>query len=72
MLEVLVTEVKVVSQNINLILALGNKNMQQRHWNKVFALLDGTPPTSLRSFNFQQLLSDNVDQHFEKIEEISA
>lgn len=51
-LEALTTEVKMVSQNSNLILALGNKNMQPRHWNKVFALLDGAQPSNLRSFTF--------------------
>ena len=46
--------------------------MQPRHWNKVFALLDGAPSINLRSFSFQQLLSENIDQHYEKIEEISG
>ena len=46
--------------------------MQPRHWNKVFALLDGAPPSNLKQFSFQQLLSENIDQHYEKIEEISS
>lgn len=46
--------------------------MQAKHWNKIFALLDGAPPNNLKSFDLQYLLNENIDQHFEKIEEISA
>jgi dynein heavy chain, axonemal len=66
-------EVKVVSQHCNLIQALGNRSMQQRHWAKIFALLEsGAPPANTKQFSLQQLLSEGIDQHYEKIEEISS
>lgn len=61
-LEQLQQEVKVVSQHCNLISALGNKNMQARHWAKIFALLEsGAPPANTKQFSFQQLLSEGID-----------
>lgn len=71
-LEALNQEVKLVSNHNNLITDLGNKAMQTRHWNKVFALLENAQPTNLKSFSFSYLLSENVADHKEKIEEISA
>lgn len=45
--------------------------MQDKHWAKVWGLVDG-PPQTLLNFNLHQLLSAGVDTHFEKVEEISA
>lgn len=35
--------------------------MKNKHWNKIFALLDGAPPTSLKAFDLQYLLNENID-----------
>lgn len=59
----------------DLYLALGNKSMQARHWQKVFKLLDngsGQPPPNVRTFTFQQLLDDGLGDHKERVEEISG
>jgi len=45
--------------------------MQDKHWAKVWSLVDG-PPSSLLNFNLQNLLTAGIDTHFEKVEEISA
>mmetsp|Transcript_9244 Transcript_9244/g.8680 ORF Transcript_9244/g.8680 Transcript_9244/m.8680 type:complete len:356 (-) Transcript_9244:2253-3320(-) len=72
-LEQLTTEVKKVAAHGNLIMALGNKNMQKRHWEKVFALLaEQDKPANIRQFNFNYLIQKGIDAHYEKIEEISA
>jgi len=42
-LEAATTEVKNVSRHKDLIQALGNKAMLEKHWQKVWALVDGTP-----------------------------
>ena len=54
-----------------MIAALGNKSMQDKHWAKVWSLVDG-PPNTLLNFNLHQLLQAGIDTHFEKVEEISA
>ena len=53
-------EVLAVSQFSNLIAALGNKAMQEKHWIKVWKLVDAQPQTLL-NFTFQQLLQAGID-----------
>jgi hypothetical protein len=40
-LEAVISEVKEVSKYSALIAALGNKSMQEKHWIKVWALVEG-------------------------------
>jgi len=70
-LEAATADVKNVARHSNLIAALGNKSMQDKHWAKVWGLVEG-PPSTLLNFNLHQLLQAGVDSHFEKVEEISA
>lgn len=70
-LEAATADVKTVSRHSNLIAALGNKSMQDKHWSKVWSLVGG-PPGTLLNFSLQSLLGAGVDSHFEKVEEISA
>jgi hypothetical protein len=43
-------EVSEVNRHCNLIAALGNQAMQEKHWVKVWALVGG-PPGTLLNFN---------------------
>lgn len=70
-LEAAIAEVKSVSKYSALISALGNKSMQEKHWVKVWGLVEGQPSTML-NFTFYQLLQQGIDQHFDRVEEISA
>jgi hypothetical protein len=45
--------------------------MQEKHWTKIWALVDATP-TNFIGFPLNQLLMHGIDQHFEAVEEISA
>lgn len=54
-LEAAIAEVKSVSKYSALISALGNKSMQEKHWVKVWGLVEGQPSTLL-NFTFYQLL----------------
>ena len=45
--------------------------MQEKHWVKVWALVD-TPPATLLAFTLDQLLKQGIDAHLERVEEISA
>jgi hypothetical protein len=49
-LETLRTEVKEVVQYSNIILALGNKALEEKHWEKIFNLIDQPKPSSLNTF----------------------
>jgi hypothetical protein len=66
-LETAQAEIKDVSRHNNLITALGQKAMQDKHWAKVWALVDPTP-TQRITFTFKQLLQSGIDQHFEDVE----
>lgn len=46
-LDMLVGEVKKVNDHKNLIQALGSDAMKPRHWQKVYACLEATPPGNL-------------------------
>jgi hypothetical protein len=72
-LDELIKEVKIVHQNCNLYLSLGNSAMQTRHWRKVYALLDQAVPGNLDiGITFQGLLDIHADEHAEAIEDISG
>ena len=70
-LDAAIQEVKAVAKFSNLINALGNKSMQEKHWVKVWGLVEGQPPTLL-NFTLNSLLQQGIDQHFDRVEEISA
>jgi len=64
-------EVQDVKRHSALIAALGNPSMQEKHWVKIWALCE-TPPATLLNFSFQTLLSQGIDAHLERVEEVSA
>ena len=64
-------EIKDVSRHSNLIAALGQKAMQEKHWQKIWALVDGTPAVR-QSFPLKSLLDAGIDAHFDEVEIISA
>lgn len=49
-LEALKTEVKEIAVYSNLIVALGNKALEEKHWDKIFSLTDMPKPSSLNIF----------------------
>ena len=72
-LDELIREVKSVHQHNALITALGNKAMQPRHWNKVFALLDVPSAGGMsQTIVLDQLIKDRAEDHIEEIEDISG
>lgn len=68
-LDELTKDVKVVDGHKNLILALGSKAMQARHWGKVYAVLEQAPPANL---DVGISLTDLIDNYkaMDKLEEI--
>lgn len=73
-LEELDREIKDMLQHCNLILALGKSAMQERHWKKVYDLLDGIslPGNFETGIILQDLLEAGADQHVTEIEDISG
>jgi len=69
--ESLEKEIKEVDKNLELIQALGNKNMQQKHWEKVRKLLD-SGNLNFKNFNLVTLLEEGIDKHHERVIEISG
>jgi len=49
-------EVGAVQKHSALIAALGNKHMAEKHWVKVWGLVDGLPSGTLLNFTFNLLL----------------
>jgi hypothetical protein len=49
-------EVGAVQKHSGLIAALGNRHMQEKHWVKVWSLVDGQPSGTLLNFTFNLLL----------------
>jgi hypothetical protein len=45
--------------------------MVEKHWQKVWALVDGTPAIR-QSFPLKSLLDAGIDAHFDEVEIISA
>ncbi len=70
-LEQLRQEVKEFGVNNNLILALGNRALEQKHWEKIFGLIGQQTP-ALNAFNLKTLLDFKIDLEYEKVEEISS
>ncbi len=58
----------------SLILALGSKAMQPRHWIKVFNVLETSAPANLDvGITLRELIDDNqAMSHVEEIEDISG
>ena len=66
-------EVAEVQKHCSLIAALGNKSMLEKHWMQVWGLADPAPATlNLHNFTLKDLLDHGIDEHLEKVEEISA
>jgi hypothetical protein len=55
-LEAVQAEVGAVQKHSGLIAALGNRHMQEKHWVKVWSLVDGQPSGTLLNFTFNLLL----------------
>jgi hypothetical protein len=64
-------EVAHVKKHLNLILALGNPAMKEKHWVKVWGLCE-SPPATLLNFPLQSLVDQGIENHLELVEEISA
>jgi len=71
-LETLRNEVKDVAIYGNLIVALGNKALEEKHWEKIFHLIEQPKPSSLNTFNLQFLVENGILKEFERVDEISA
>ena len=71
-LEAFTEEVNRVNEHVPLIVALGNKAMRKKHWDKVYGKL-GVPFPELDSgLCFQSMLNDGVEKIKSDIEEISG
>jgi hypothetical protein len=71
-LETLKVEVKDVAIYSNLILALGNKALEEKHWEKIFNLIEQPKPSSLNTFTLQFLVDNKILNEYERVDEISA
>lgn len=72
-LEELDKEVKSMVQHVPLIIALGSKAMQDRHWKKVYDLLDTPVPGNLDiGITLESLLDQGAADHIPDIEDISG
>lgn len=56
----------------NLVLALGNKALEEKHWEKIFGLVEQPKPSSLNSFTLQFLVDSGIMKEQERVDEISA
>ena len=56
----------------NLIIALGNRSLEEKHWEKIFVLIEQPKPSSLNTFNLQFLVENGILKEYERVEEISA
>lgn len=69
-------EVSYVVGHLKLIVALGQKAMEKRHWKKVFDLTEGMSSISTnleQTCTFDQLIKDGgLENHTEEIEDISG
>lgn len=71
-LECLKTEVKDIIHYCNVMMALGNKALEEKHWDKIFTLIEQPKPSSLNTFTFQFLVDHGIMKDVERVEEISA
>lgn len=63
---------KEVAIYSNLIIALGNKALEEKHWDKIFTLIEQPKPSSLNTFTLQFLVDNGIQKEFERVDEISA
>ncbi len=70
-LERLTAEVNEIMNKLPIIMALGNKDLKERHWKKIFKLIEKhwSPGTALR---LDELLTSTIMEHKEQVEEISG
>lgn len=72
-LEELTKDVNEVNGHKNLLLALGSKAMLQRHWVKVFAVLETPAPNLDVNITMHSLIEEyHAMDHVEEIEDISG
>jgi dynein heavy chain len=64
-------EVADVKQHSALIAALGNRDMQEQHWQKIWGLCT-SPPANTMNFSLQMVLDQKLDARLEEVEAISA
>jgi len=66
-------EVKEVVEHCALIEALGCKDLEQRHWNRIFARMDSSlQGMHTRDLTLTRMLQDNALEHQEYIQEIAG
>ena len=71
-LEAFTEEVDRVNEHVPLIVALGNKAMRQKHWEKVYGKMGLKPPALDSGFTFQSLINEGVEKFKNEVEEISG
>jgi len=65
-------EVSKVMEHKNLIAALGNEDMQDKHLAEVWKLIPEANFASVSQFSLNQMLERGIEGHVESVEEISA
>jgi dynein heavy chain len=71
-LEQTLKEVYSVMEHRNLISALGNNYLKEKHWQEIFGILPDGHSGSMAQFSLQSLLEKGIEQHVERVEEVSA
>ena len=72
-LEELDKEVKNMLQHSSIITSLGKSAMKDRHWKKVYDLLDAPLPGNLDiGIRLEDLLEQHADDHVAEIDDISG
>ena len=70
-LERLTVEVNEIMNKLPIILALGNKDMKDRHWKKIFGLI-GKHWSAGATMKLSEIQTSNIMDYREKVEEISG
>ncbi|MHA2024046.1 MAG: dynein heavy chain [Candidatus Thorarchaeota archaeon] len=70
-LDMFILEIKDMSAKMPIFMSLGNKDLQERHWNEIFEIL-GIANRPMKNVNFQDLMTYGVENKKDQIEEISS
>ena len=66
-------EVNEVGDHCELIRALGCKDLQERHWNRIFTQIESQlRGIDIRDVNLQRIIDDGAPDHTEFIQEVSS